>query len=637
MRRRSPIRAERQHDAGLEAPTALPPSASVPVDLGGGSRGLRVREAFAFAAVVVVGLATRVWFVTAFPSQPISDFANLVKFAVSFRHGLFPPGGLWVAFNPGMPMLLSVPLALFPGSPEEVARLATAVLTGLMGLLPMLLWRGVLPLRVRATVGACLALWPGQVVFSGVVSQDNWVLLPVLALACLAVRAVIGGRFHPVASALLVGLACAIRQEMLVVTLPLGLAASGALHGGARRLRRVAWFVPVLVAVLVGLAVQRGVATGRYALTTEHTGVSILGSFVPGAGLGWISPKAHATARDPAITDNPVRLRREALGLAVAEALRRPGFHLVRSLSSVVAHLTGGESENLYWSLTQEDVLPLALRERGRRVAQRLRRPLEAESLVIHALFLAAFALAVVRRDAAVLLLAGTAAVKLGIHALVATQGRYLLPVTVLELLVIAVAAWRVASACPLRARAIALASGAAVATGMALAAPHLTTMVWRLEARDALPPYRFQLGPAGLPGLADCTVSPGILNELSATRAGVVFVRPDPDPGDRVHAECTVTAPADSSLELRVFDAYMPGGVRGRMIQRVVVDGNEVLSHDVADKEGAETTGIPVPPGRRSVFVLETVERGPDLGSWWGTLCPLRFEFALAEGGHGT
>jgi hypothetical protein len=636
MHRRSRIRFERQPDAGLDAPTAPLQSDSAAGNLGERPRNHWVREACAVLAIAVVGLVARLWFVTVFPTQPVSDFANLLKFAESLRNGLLTPGNQWFAFNPGMPMLLSGLLALLPGSPDEVARLSTAVVTGLVGLLPMVLWRGVAPLWVRVTAGAFLALWPGQVVFSGVVSQDNWVLLPVVALACLAVRAIVEERFHPAAGALLVGLAYAIRQEMLVVTLPLGLAASGALHGGARRMRGAVWFVSVLATILVAFAVQRGLATGRYALTTEHTGVSILGSFVPGAGLGWISPGPHAKAKDPAIMDSPPRLRREALRLAVAEARRRPAFHLVRSLSSVIVNLTGGEVDNLYWSLTQEDVLPLALRERGRRAAQLLRRPLQAETLAIHALFLAAFALAVLRRDVPVLLLVGVAAIKLGLHAVVATQGRYLLPVTALELLVIAIAAWRVASVSTPLARVGALAAGAAIATGMALAAPHLTTMVWRLEARDSLPPYRFHLGPVGLPDVADCTVSPGILNELSATRAGVVFVRPDPDQGDRVHAECAVTAPADSRLELRVINAYMLGGIRGRMIQRVMVDGNEVLSHDVADKASAPTTAIPVPPGRRSVFVLETVERGPDVGWWWGTLCPLRFEFARAEGGHG-
>jgi len=159
--------------------------------------------------------------------------------------------------------VLSVLFRVFPGGEITVARTATAVATGLVPLLPWLLWRGVVRRRIRLLAGAMLALWPGGIFFSGAIAQDNWVLLPAIALASLAVRRLCDplDDGHPVASGLLLGFAIAIRQEMALVLLPAALAAGASRRSWRRKAPALAM---VFVAFLLLLAAQRLAATGRF-------------------------------------------------------------------------------------------------------------------------------------------------------------------------------------------------------------------------------------------------------------------------------------------------------------------------------------------------------------------------------------
>jgi hypothetical protein len=173
----------------------------------------RSKEILGLLLLLILGLAPRLAFVTRFPTIPVSDFHTLVSFGLYLRdHGLTSNSWFWM-FNPGVPLVLSGLFRIFPTiDPATVARLATAFACGLLPILPFLIWRGVLPLWLRLLAGASLALWPGQILFSGVVAQDNWVLLPSIALAALAVRALLSGKpTHLVTAGLLYGATCSWR------------------------------------------------------------------------------------------------------------------------------------------------------------------------------------------------------------------------------------------------------------------------------------------------------------------------------------------------------------------------------------------------------------------------------------------
>jgi hypothetical protein len=167
----------------------------------------RHTEILAFLLVLTLALIPRLAIITAFPTIPVSDFKNLISFGLQLRDAgvvnrLEPY--YWEAFNFGLPLALCGLFHLFPkADPGSLARLATALLNGLMPLLPFFFWRGVLSLRARVLAGALLGLWPGQVLFSGVVAQDNWTIFPTVALGVLAVRGVADGeRTCPIAAGL---------------------------------------------------------------------------------------------------------------------------------------------------------------------------------------------------------------------------------------------------------------------------------------------------------------------------------------------------------------------------------------------------------------------------------------------------
>ena len=201
------------------------------------------RETLAVAALLILGVGLRLAVVLDFPTIAFSDFRALLDFGLEMRRSWAPGTWHWIQFNPGLAMALSVVFAIFP-DPETAARHATAGLTGLLPLLPFLMWRPFLSLGWRFLAGLLLALWPGQVFFSGVVAQENWALAPTVALGALAVRVLRapGTRARPLLSGFLLAAAAAVRQELLIVLIPAALAAAGLFRREEGRSRRTAAF-----------------------------------------------------------------------------------------------------------------------------------------------------------------------------------------------------------------------------------------------------------------------------------------------------------------------------------------------------------------------------------------------------------
>lgn len=445
--------------------------------------------------LAAMGVGSRLVFVSLFPTQPFSDFRALIGFGLRLRDaGWTAPSWFWTQFNSGLPMILSVLYRVAPGGGPAAARLLTAAATGLLGVLPFAMWRGVAAYRTRFAAGLLLALWPGQIAFSGVVAQDNWVLLPAVALACLGVRVLLSAesRGHPAAAGLLYAAAVAVRQEMLVVFLPLALAAAGP-RLGRRLARNAALFLLAAGLPLFGLAAQRKAATGRFALTTAHTGLSFLGSFVPGASAaGWIDPRPWIASVDPALLDDEVRLRASSVRLALSEALRRPRFHLFRIGTETAAMAVNGDRQNLYWSLLGPEVLPVNLRSRASGFASKAGPLLTAELALIQGLFLAAVAVGFLRKNRGILVVAAAVALKVGIHAIASPMSRLLVPATALELLVIPLAATEL-PALGRRTRLALMATGLGLTAALLIAVPPLQRRLARADV-DFPRTYRFSL-----------------------------------------------------------------------------------------------------------------------------------------------
>jgi hypothetical protein len=599
------------------------------------------REWLGLALLLAAGVLSRLAFVTLFPTRPVSDFRALVDFALRMRDQSLVTGGFyWDLLSPGLPVTLSLILRLFPAAPDTTARLATAVATGLLPVFPYVLWRGVQPRWVRLLAGGLLALWPGQILFSSVVAQDNWVLLPAVALGALAVRSVAGRQGHPVAAGLLYALGVAFRQEMLVVLLPLLLAAAIGIRGTSPWRWRRALLVSALTfsGPLLLLALQRQAATGRFALTSKHAGVSMLGAYIPGSTAdGWADPIPYIAAVEPALLEDLERLRQQAGRLAWHAALARPTFHAERIAAFGLDSTVGSEEANLVWSLLSPDLFPAAGQPRAAAFAHAAGHPLRIEMAILLALFLAALLLA--WRDPAVWALCAAILLKMGIHAVTVSQGRFFLVVTALQMLVIALGAREAARRTSLRAPAAALAGCALLALGVFLAAPRAVAAV---RARDAVPQYRyrFSLSPSlGAPRSLDCRVDRGLLLAVSQTAATLEMFHVEPAPGEVAAADCTVRPTAGPQV-LRVLDPYAPGNLPERMVQRVLVDGREVFGHDVAAEPGSGWAEIPLGapvPGKAMTVRIELLALRPDPGAAWGRAAPTAFELAPPQGPQGS
>ncbi|KGM55120.1 hypothetical protein N800_00380 [Lysobacter daejeonensis GH1-9] len=598
------------------------------------------REIVAAFGILVASLVTHLWLPLLHPTPLISDFLGIVTFASDLaEHGPFAPGWYWNFFSAGTPTFLSIPLALSGADDATVARVVTATVLAMLPLIPLLVLRGVLPLWSRLLVAGILTLLPSLVVFSGVVAQDNWVQLPTLALASLAVRNACGeGRGYPVWSALLWCVALYVRQEMLVALLPLALLAAWPVrHPPA--VRSLVLFSGVALVLMLGVASQRQIATGDFSLASRHGGSSMLGSYVPGAGFGWIAHDDFIAWREPALSGDAERVRAEAGRLAIEEIRARPFFHLVRRAGAVLDTATTRDGTLQYWAFAADDGVtggrsPVEAASAAR-LGQVSSKPVLYASILLHALFLGAAYLGFKTRDRALMAIAIAVLLKVGIHFVVAVQARFFLVVFVLEALAIGVAAARLHhSRASLRGTGI-----VALASGLLLlgATTGLDRLNEWVRAQDAAwvtagkRQYRVRLPHA----VADCQLEGGRV--LSAGPSGFMFAveHSDPEPGEYAELRCQLAALGDGGeVTLEVEDRYAPGGFLDRMFQVVEIGDATVRRHDVAAEAGSGwwRQRIPVAAGTRQAVRIRVEALRPDKGPGWGNAAQTSVRFTEAQ-----
>ncbi len=604
----------------------------------------KFRETGVFLLLLILGLAPRLALISRYPTIPVSDFGNIIAFGLYLRdHGLTAPAWwFWQGFHAGVPVVLSGLFRIYPClEPASLARFATAFATGLLAILPFIIWRGVLSLRLRLMAGAALALWPGQVMFSGVVAQDNWVILPSIALGALAVRALVDEkRAWPVTAALLCAAAVSIRSEMLFVLLPLLLAAIRMDLLRTRWRPAVAGSVAAILALL-GLAAYRHASSGHFSLSPQHAGVSVLGAYLPGSSVnGWEPPYAFISSVKPEMLRDRQLLFSQSSGLAVREALRRPGFHVLRIIAMVGTAAIESESASLYWSLGYSEAVPPALRDRSAALVARLSRPLRIELAAIQALFLAAVIVGFRRRNRPILILASAVLVKYFLHAFGVIQGRYFMVATALELLTIAVAVEEMLTPSVPGRRSLlarALPIGAAFGLCLYLFTPALMAFVHDRDIDLRQLTYNFFLEPPDHGAELECTMDRGRLAVLWPPQSATIrTLQPDPAPGDKAVAICELTRSGEPRpLLLQVQDSYAPGGLGGRMVQRVEIDGAEVFSHDIAREPGSGWANIPlgsVGTGIKKKVVIEVDAIQPEPGRGWGDAGQTTFQLTNAS-----
>jgi hypothetical protein len=568
-------------------------------------------EASGAALLVVLGIGLRLAFLRVFPTVPVSDFRALIEFGIRLRDlGPAAPGFGWVQFNPGLPLALSVLFRVFPSDPAASARAATAIVTGLTGLLPFVLWRPILAIRWRLAAGLALAVWPGQVFFSGVVAQENWALLPTVALACLGVRGARDPRLrsHAAAAGLLYAAAGAFRQEQLVVLLPLVFPAAGVWprRAGARRalgVLAVSAGVPLLL-----LAAERRAASGRFALTTEHGGLGLLGSVVPGAAAdAWIDPKPYVAARRPELLRDRRALRESAAGLAFEEWRRRWRYNALRAGVSSMRLLGDSDAENLFWSVGAAEALPPERRAAGDALVSTWAPLLRLELASITGLLSAAVLWGARRRDPAILLLAAAVLLKVAVQAVVSPMGRLMVPAVAIELLAVVLAASSLERSSR-RERAGLLGVAVASAALLLLATPPLRALARRKD--EGPPPVRrFPLEMAG-GGFAECRLESGRLSALEWRRAHLALAPSGAPSGASTRVTCELPA-GHGPLRLS-----LGGAPSGSAVERVEADGRELLSRAITGTDRA--TALEVPIGNARSVAVEVLAAAPDAAPVW-------------------
>ena len=396
--------------------------------------------------ILIIGLFSRLLFIRSFPTTPISDFLSLLDFAILFRNDwLAKNAWQWHYFSPGLSLILSFLMEFIPKSPETIGRWATAISTGLVPLIPYLLWKDVFHLRTRVFASLLLAVWPGQILFSSVVAQDNWIIFPTLTVVVLAVRNLVVKNQHgfPISAALFYAATVAIRQEMLIVLMPATIIAIMSI-GAKNRVRNLLIGALIVSIVFIALILQRGEATGRYTLKTEHLGWSLLGAYIPGAGMGWIDPHQYMEAARPELMKNgdlSHKLDREALSLSWHEFSNRPAFHLIRIFGSTLTNIFEMDTQIIWWSLGSEGVLPYQYHEDAVALMKTFFPILKYYPVIANILFASSlfFALSQHYLLKSITPILATIAIKVGIHAVIVSQPRYFLIVVALEMLVIAI------------------------------------------------------------------------------------------------------------------------------------------------------------------------------------------------------
>lgn len=545
------------------------------------------REWAGVSLLLLVGVGTRVAFAFAYPTLPFFDFLQLVHFGTLLRHqGLFASGWYWSQFNPGLPVILSVLFRAFPADPIAVARMSTAVATGLCPILPFLLWRPMLGFRWRLLAGLLLAAWPGQIFFSGAVALDNWVLLPTIPLACLAARRLLdpADQGHPLAAGLLYAAAFAIRQEMALVLLPVALAAASAPRSTRATLRNVAVLGVISGLTLLTIGAQRRAATGHFRIGSEHGALGLFGTFVPGASIdGWIDARAYAAALDPSVADGslygsqPVLLR-----LTWNEAMRRPAFHLLRMAAWVPRLALDADADNLVWSVGAARAQPADRRDRAARLRARWDPVLRVELALVQGLFAAALVLGVRRRSLAILTLAASVFLKLVIHAVIAPVGRLVVPAIALELLAILLGVALLATRPRLERFGFA-ALTAATALVLLVGTPKLAAFVLRHDP-PVLPGVRRFALRAGAACEVRCELEAGLVTGLTPSWVRLQVGNDGTTTPEAARVTCAIPVlPDGESMDLEVFDVAPPHGSPDAAVAKIVLDGREVPLESLA------------------------------------------------------
>lgn len=589
--------------------------------------------------VLVAGILPRAIFAHYFPAQPVSDFRGITDFAILFSKNIFSDFYGWRSFSPGLPLMFSLLIRLFPeATPETIGLWSTVVFTGLIPLIPFLVWRGVFSLRVRTIAGLLLALLPAQILFSTVVAQDNWVIIPTVALCSLALRILKGGEGGmPIWGAIIYFLAVSIRQEMLVALLPVAIAVMMGSRQDSRKRNLIFGILAVTVLLLL-MVLHKGQSTGKYTLSSTHIGTSMLGSYAPGAGLGWVDPSAFLAAHHPELIYQMSKdfssTQDRMVDLAIGEFLDRPRFHTARIAAALIYDLFDGIGDIVYWSLTAPNVLPPENKQNPKTITSNLNYFSKVYSIIIHSAFMVCMVFYFRKKEIFFLTLPVMMAIvlKIAVHAIIVITPRYFLVVIAMELLVIGVMADEFLNPVNRKSAAFsALAGFLFVAYLYIQPYQQLKEFVFSNDETEIQHTYRFPMRPSGTGNrvFIDCIVDRGWLGLGGSFEATLQFINFHPDKQEKASANCTIHASQPTTLTLSVFDPFERGGRSDSIFQVVYVNEIEVMRHDVSDAAWSGWTDVALQVDSAIDVTIELFAKNPrSPWNWDRDMIPTKFRF---------
>lgn len=650
--------------------------------------------------VLGIGLTMRAIFITVFPTRAMIDAYELIDFSRRFADGSIfshSPKSLWLwqHWNPGLPMYLAPFIKLFGTASDfalaSTARWTIAMTCGTIGLIPYAVLHGTITLRLRIIISILLGIWPGQVLFSGVILQDNLVILPTVALASLSVRASLLSRRYPVWSATLFVLSGAIRQETLLTNIPTFLLSSGLLPVGKFLFRKISslrselqedlkkreiipiigYAAGILVAGLLTVASLRWLGTGRFAFTSEHGGVAVLGAYAPGAGLtGYVDPLPFAATLRPDYADGVDgrdHLRRDAFRLTFQEALHRHFFHTVRIIGTIAYHLKHADVGGIWWAfgnlphtsksnvkaeqpipwsvMDADKILPGSRHPAAKRFSALANPVIKTYQFVLHVMFVSFFLIALLNRWRSLIATGLVVFMKMLFHGATVMQPRFLLVNTGLELLVVVLGVylvgqgktnWKVIIPC--------LGLGLVSIWVLFLSIPHIENYISthdnvQLNYHFSLLVYRTIPSTAGswTAGKLRCEVDQGTLSWLDEGKATLRLRENNPFPGDRAVAQCILEPNDFGEYKVVVRDSYPHGGNPDRVVLQVSVDEKILLRHDVGDKPFMGDMSVSLgrlSPGENRNVLVELLAIRPDPGAYWGSATAVTIKATMMPDG---
>ena len=593
--------------------------------------------------IVISGVLPRLLFAHYFPSQPVSDFKAIIDFANEFSKNIFSNYYAWRSISPGLPLILSFLFRIFSTStPASIARWCTVLFTGLTPLLPYLIWRDIFSHRVRITASLLLALWPGQIVFSTVVAQDNWILIPTVALCSLALRIFKGNEIgKPICGATLYVLAVSIRQEMLIVLLPVAILIIIGKQSKSQRtnLFRGGLIIGALLSLLIW---HRGQSTGIYTLSSSHIGRSMLGSYVPGAGLGWVDPSAYLAATNPELLyklDKDFEsAQAEMADLAIRELFRRPQFQATRIIGATIYALTSGDGDNLFWSLSAPGVLSDSQQKQVQSFTAGILPYLKIYALAIHSLFIAALVFSGRNKNRFILALPVTAIIvlKIAVHAVIVITPRYFLAIIAMELLFVAIMVSEFFVQPNQKFALQATLSGLLLVAFISLYQfPQIRKYIQSNDETSIQHSYRFPLKPISTKQtvLIDCFMDKGWLGLNGSQEATIFFLHYHPHLNEVASATCKIDAVEPASLILSVYDPYERGSAPDIIDQIIYINGVEVARHNISGIAWSGWTDVPLQVKESATVTVELFVKNPKPDEGWDRdIIPTKFKFSFNE-----